>query len=1253
MTQTKQVLLLLVFIFLTLPTFGQNKRLSQGLSPQKNITQYTIDIWTNEDGLVSNTLNNVAQSRDGYIWVSSYNGIARFDGIRFQTFAKSNTTALESNSAEEFIDAGSDGFWIVFHEQGIISYQNNQLKAFESQGADMHQIESFFKDGSAFDSTIWIRDTHGKIYFRNNTNNSISPFPYPSIEKLGINCVATENEGNVFWWGTQKGLVRQEGKKTTLYSTPHGVVKLMKSNSGLLWVRTEKGLYQFDGQDFFLVEDCGEAEIFKIIEDTYQSVWIASSNGLFRQRKNSQSLELLDNKNGLWNKFVKDIFIDREGSLWGACYKGGLFRLKDGDFTNYTVRDGFASNSVNGICEFDDNSYLIALDGGQLHKLSKEGQITGYGLRTKLPEGTRFKHLYKDSKGIIWLSTYSGLIQLFPDGRERVLDQKSGMPDNRFRVVLEDSKGNIWVGTRSGGVIRLKDDKPDQVFNTNNGLGANYIMSLEELPDGRMAVGTLFDGLYIIDQNEVVQSYTENNGLSSNRIFSIYAEGNQIWLATTNALILIEDGNIHNFTSKEGLCNDSPFDILKDDQGNFWLSTPEGVCKVAQNELLAVAHGDKPTLECHLLNKYDGMFVEECTGAVFSYKGADGRMWFPTIGGLASIHPNETSTNDVPPPVHISGLVIDNQPIAFWKPIYNDLLAFSPGTKRFNLQFTGLTFRFPEKTRFRYRLLGFEDEWSEVINERQAIYTNLAPGKYTFQVMAANEDQVWSEEISSIHFQLEPFFYQSPWFWAFCAVLALIAIYLIYQARIKAIKKANEQLQHLVQERTKEIASQKDQIELQHKELESAYKNISTVSEMGKNVTSSLNMDVILLTVYENVSSLMDADSFALGTYDEQYQELKFAGLDLSNKEKISHGIDSLSDNSRLSVWCFNHERTILINDPDNDVNQYPGLDKQRIIDNPMSSFIYLPIFSKGKIVGVLTVQSINKNAYSEHQITILEALAAYISTAIENASVYGIVTDKNKQITDSIRYAQTIQQALLPSHREMQQCFEDFFILFRPKDIVSGDFYWFTQQGDTFYLAVMDCTGHGVPGAFMSLLGLNLLTDIINVMDVEEPADILNILDQSIIELLHQKEGQNADGMDAALCKISYLPNGKVSISYAGAKQSLFYTQNGELHEIKGTVRSIGGFLHTHKIKPFVTTVLELDQQEILYLSTDGFADQNGPKVKKIGGSRFKKLLYQAIDLPIPSQFKRIESYLDEKQGSYDQRDDITVVGVQLKKKE
>jgi len=260
------------------------------------------------------------------------------------------------------------------------------------------------------------------------------------------------------------------------------------------------------------------------------------------------------------------------------------------------------------------------------------------------------------------------------------------------------------------------------------------------------------------------------------------------------------------------------------------------------------------------------------------------------------------------------------------------------------------------------------------------------------------------------------------------------------------------------------------------------------------------------------------------------------------------------------------------------------------------------------------------------------------------------LVSDKNKQITDSIRYAQTIQQAVLPSYQEIQTCFEEFFILFKPKDIVSGDCYWFTQQEDTFYLAVMDCTGHGVPGAFMSLLGMNLLTDIVNVMDVEEPAEILEILDYSIIELLHQKEGQNTDGMDAGLCKINYLPSGKVKITFAGAKHSLYYTKQGEFLEQKGTTRSIGGFLRSQQRKTFTNEVIELDQDEMIYLTTDGFADQNGPKTKKIGIKKFVKLLEKNSSKEVQEQKEVLENFLSNKKQNYEQRDDITVLGLKLK---
>ncbi len=256
----------------------------------------------------------------------------------------------------------------------------------------------------------------------------------------------------------------------------------------------------------------------------------------------------------------------------------------------------------------------------------------------------------------------------------------------------------------------------------------------------------------------------------------------------------------------------------------------------------------------------------------------------------------------------------------------------------------------------------------------------------------------------------------------------------------------------------------------------------------------------------------------------------------------------------------------------------------------------------------------------------------------------------KNQKITDSIRYARTIQQAVLPTHQRLHQCLEDYFVIFRPKDIVSGDFYWMLKNEQYVFMAVADCTGHGVPGAFMSLISNTLLSETVRVNEIYEPHEILEILHQKVIIALRQREKANRDGMDILICRLEYLDKQDVSVAFSGAKRPLFYTQSDkpEIQELKGDNKSVGGVRRKPK-PPFTKKTVKLQRGEILYLTTDGIIDQHAPNSCKFGTLRLKQVLSEYKNLPLTEQEKTYTEILDDHQQTSEQRDDITMMGIRL----
>lgn len=288
------------------------------------------------------------------------------------------------------------------------------------------------------------------------------------------------------------------------------------------------------------------------------------------------------------------------------------------------------------------------------------------------------------------------------------------------------------------------------------------------------------------------------------------------------------------------------------------------------------------------------------------------------------------------------------------------------------------------------------------------------------------------------------------------------------------------------------------------------------------------------------------------------------------------------------------------------------------------------------------------------HQLKASQEEIKYQKTILEDT--FEELKIKNNRLTDSIAYAKRIQQAILPNYIEIKKSFNDAFIIFLPKDVVSGDFYWFSQIDNKTFIAAVDCTGHGVPGAFMSMIGHTLLNQIVREKEILEPSEILETLDTDIYTSLRQKESKNIDGMDLSLCCIETpmgstrlkKPDDTVKVVFCGAKSTLYYSSNGEILKIRGNRRPLGGWLERSKY-PFTNHELDLPKGEMLYLITDGYTDAANPRRRHFGTTKLIELMTTAQTLPLYTQKSLFEQSLQNHQQGTEQRDDITVIGIRV----
>jgi serine phosphatase RsbU (regulator of sigma subunit) len=334
--------------------------------------------------------------------------------------------------------------------------------------------------------------------------------------------------------------------------------------------------------------------------------------------------------------------------------------------------------------------------------------------------------------------------------------------------------------------------------------------------------------------------------------------------------------------------------------------------------------------------------------------------------------------------------------------------------------------------------------------------------------------------------------------------------------------------------------------------------------------------------------------------------------------------------------------------------------------ENNLRSVLCAPIIHQNKTRAIIYLENnLATSVFTEQRVQILSVLSGQISISIDNAILYDNLEQKveertqqlneknqeldakNRRITDSVRYARTIQSAILPLDTDFKKVFDDYFVLYKPKDIVSGDFYWFSNVDDQIFIAAVDCTGHGVPGAFMSMIGNAVLNQAVNEKGIYSPAEILKALHEGITLALKQNDTENSDGMDVCLCKIQYIDN-KAKVTFSGAKRQLYTWTNNEFGELRGDRTAIGG-VGRDLNKVFTNQEAFFEKGSALFLTTDGLADQPNFERERYGITRLKNILAQNAHLPMDTQKNILANDLQFHQGNEEQRDDITVIGIRL----
>ena len=768
------------------------------LDPELAISQYVHTVWRAPATLPHDNVSAILQTRDGYLWIGTVDGLARFDGVRSVVFDRRNTPALTDNWIKALLEDRSGRLWIGTLGGGLVCRENGRFTHFgAAEGLPSEIVPALYEDRSG---RLWV-GTGGQGLFRYEEGRFVREPGTEELASRSIRALVEDREGRL-WVGTETGLFHYADGLTTRLSRETGltsetILSLAADDSGL-WIGTsDGGLNRLSAGRVSAItsrEGLPHDRVWSLAVDRDGNLWVGTDGGGLA-RLSRGVLSIFDTRRGLTNNFVWALHEDREGSLWIGTNGGGLTQLKTGNVVTLGAREGLPSDFVWSILRDREDSLWIGTEDAGLARV-RDGVIRTYSARDGLTGSARA--LVERSDGSIWIGGDRGLFVL---ERERVRPfPLVGQAMDIVQALAEDGAGTLWIGTVSHGLLALGSGGL-RSWTIADGLVHNSVTSLVPSREGALWVGTV-GGISRREPDGRWSSVTSADGLPSNYVTALFERPDgALWAATRGGLARLQNGGIASVTIAQGLFDDALMSALPADDGTVWMGSNHGLFSSPLAEIEEVMAGRRERVSSRSFGLQDGLrSVEVNQSGSSRFKDRDGRLWFATRGGAATVDPSRLHTNPLPPRVVIEEVVADGRQLPaqeFWH--------LPAGTRRLDFHYTALSFASIPGTRLMHRLEGFDPDWVAAEPNRAVSYTSLAHGRYRFRVIAANSDGVWNREGATVEFEIEPRIYETLWFRILVVLFFAFAGPFFYLARVRQLRLRQAALERLVADRTAEI----------------------------------------------------------------------------------------------------------------------------------------------------------------------------------------------------------------------------------------------------------------------------------------------------------------------------------------------------------------------------------------------------------------------------------------------------------------
>ena len=764
-------------------SFGLDSKETQKLSK----SNFVLSQWTMENGLPQSSVNDIIQTKDGFIWLATFGGLIRFDGVDFKTYDRSNTKGMRSDRVLTLYEDRNGAIWLGT-EDGFLKFENEECQVF-----------LIIKNNQIFSPLMVAEDNYGNMWITAHAqiyrleNDSFEQIPV-IIDPTRIDEAYADTNG--VWLANNKKLFKTIGKEVLLiedfktkinefivsiieYPSRSGIMYLASSGEGV--IKYEKGNVSY----FSDKQGLASRYTWNLKEDLDTRLWVISYNGISYLHENRfQLFDVFEKKSNIQ---IRTILQDSERNYWVGTTTSGLYRLKPTFLSTIDSRNGLDDEKMLSLTPLNNGKSLFATNCGGVFEW--DGVKASYSIiNTYLPNLCIWS-VFQDSKNRIWFGSKGLYLSKSLNQKGIYFDSRNGFNDGDVFAISEDAEGIIWIGGLDG--VYAYDGKDFTKYTVQDGLPYNDSRVFYHDSDSSSWIGTTA-GLARFKNGKIEPILLNSSSDSKNQnaepyIRAIYKdEAGVYWIGTYgNGLFRIKNRNVTNITKKNGLFDNIVSHLIMDEQGNFWIGCNRGIFSINKDKLNEFCDEKIDQVYSKSFGVVDGMKSAETNGGFYPnvYKDSLGIIYFPTVSGVVRVNPKEIQVFKSPS-VFITKLVNGSNTIAISDTIHLDYTLSD-----LTINYSALNYSAPDEIRFKYKLDGLDDNWFEVGNQRVALYSKIPPGAYTFNVTASNSEGEWSSSYTSIFIRIEPPFWDTIWFTTISILLLLSSISSIFFLRIKKLNR--------------------------------------------------------------------------------------------------------------------------------------------------------------------------------------------------------------------------------------------------------------------------------------------------------------------------------------------------------------------------------------------------------------------------------------------------------------------------------